>query len=254
MTRHEQLRERYEDAVFALMMDEIATARGKEAEEENVRLQNDPAAAVPEDVDKRCLKTIRRHQAKDKARSAGRFTVKTFKRVVMAAGIAAILFTTAFATSETVRVNTMNLVVRVFETHTDYNFNGTGLAEWMEWTPPQLAVGWLPDDMKLREQYISIQETDYRYYGNVHNDGIRTLRVKCERADGQGTNFDTEDAQIETITVQGESAMLVTKQLPEGKWDIQLIWTTDDNGLLLNVCGENVSREEILRAANALRY
>ena len=40
MTKREQLREEYEDALFALMMDEFAVAEGEKALEENERLKN----------------------------------------------------------------------------------------------------------------------------------------------------------------------------------------------------------------------
>ena len=76
MNRRERLQDRYEDALFALLMDDIATMESKKAEEENERLQNDPSAAVPEDLDRRCMQLIHRHFAKQKARAAGRFTVK----------------------------------------------------------------------------------------------------------------------------------------------------------------------------------
>lgn len=39
MTKREQLREEYEDALFALMMDEFAVAEGEKALEENERLK-----------------------------------------------------------------------------------------------------------------------------------------------------------------------------------------------------------------------
>ena len=41
MTKREQLREEYEDALFALMMDEFAVAEGEKALEENERLKKD---------------------------------------------------------------------------------------------------------------------------------------------------------------------------------------------------------------------
>lgn len=55
MDHREKLRDRYEDALFALLMDEIAEKEGALAREENEQLKNDPTAAVPEDVDRRCL-------------------------------------------------------------------------------------------------------------------------------------------------------------------------------------------------------
>ena len=58
MTRHERLLENYEDAYFALLMEDVAQMEGARLDQLNMELQNDPHAAVPEGLTKRCLKTI----------------------------------------------------------------------------------------------------------------------------------------------------------------------------------------------------
>lgn len=40
MTRREKLQEQYEDALFALLMDDLAVEEGKKAYEENKRLKS----------------------------------------------------------------------------------------------------------------------------------------------------------------------------------------------------------------------
>lgn len=61
MKTREQLQEEYEDALFALLMYDVAELEGRRAEEENERLRNDPNARVPEDLDRKCLQLINRH-------------------------------------------------------------------------------------------------------------------------------------------------------------------------------------------------
>ena len=58
MTRHERLLENYEDAYFALLMEDVAQMENARLDRFNTELQNDPHAAVPEELTKRCLKTI----------------------------------------------------------------------------------------------------------------------------------------------------------------------------------------------------
>ncbi|MCI9402468.1 MAG: hypothetical protein HFF04_02195 [Oscillospiraceae bacterium] len=58
MKSREQLREEYEDALFALMMDYAAQAEGERLLAENEALKHNPAAQVPEHLDQRCLQTI----------------------------------------------------------------------------------------------------------------------------------------------------------------------------------------------------
>ena len=47
MTRREKLQEQYEDALFALLMDDLAVEEGKKAYEENERLKADSSFEVP---------------------------------------------------------------------------------------------------------------------------------------------------------------------------------------------------------------
>ena len=46
MTRHERLLENYEDAYFALLMEDVAQMEGARLDQLNMELQNDPHAAV----------------------------------------------------------------------------------------------------------------------------------------------------------------------------------------------------------------
>ena len=59
MKKHERLLEEYEDAYFALLMEEVAKKEGERLEALNEALQSDPEAAVPESLDRRCMETIR---------------------------------------------------------------------------------------------------------------------------------------------------------------------------------------------------
>lgn len=55
MTRREKLQEQYEDALFALLMDDLAVEEGKKAYEENERLKADSSFEVPLESRKRCV-------------------------------------------------------------------------------------------------------------------------------------------------------------------------------------------------------
>lgn len=66
MKTREQLQEEYEDALFALLMYDVAELEGRRAAEENGRLLNDPNARVPEELDRKCLQLINRHFLKKK--------------------------------------------------------------------------------------------------------------------------------------------------------------------------------------------
>ena len=72
MTQKEQLWEKYEDAVFAILMDAVAEQEGKRGLQLMEELEHDPSAHVPEEVQRRarlifkvtkqlCLKKERGH-------------------------------------------------------------------------------------------------------------------------------------------------------------------------------------------------
>lgn len=240
MTRREELQDQYEDALFALLMDDIATLQEKEAEEENERLNNDPAFTIPEDVDRRCLQTIRRYSEKQRAYAAGRFTVKVLKRAAMVAGIAALMFTGVFAASEALRVNTMNLIVEVFDTNTDFRFASVPVDPVSE-----IGVGWLPEGYTIAQQGNDGLQAWYLYQKseNMH------ISILYTPTSGSGIGVDTEDAEVEYVEVQGSQAMLIKKEN-----NIQIVWAAKDNTVFIALSGEGVGQEDLIHVANELKY
>lgn len=210
MTRREQLQEQYEDALFALLMDDLAWQEGERLLEENERLKNDPGAAVPEDAMKRCLRVIDREFARKNALKAGRISWNVFKRIAIAACISVLLFTAAFAASETVRVNTLNLLIDVCDRYTDYRFGGgTDTADTTGFSGYE--VEWLPEGMTLTDQNI---KSDYpnKIRKTYEGPNGEYLNVRLSTLTPAGVwSFDTEDAVVENITVNGWDASLITK-------------------------------------------
>ena len=80
MTRHERLLENYEDAYFALLMEDVAQMENARLDRFNTELQNDPHAAVPEELTKRCLKTINAHFSNMRRSSSLRIVKKAINR------------------------------------------------------------------------------------------------------------------------------------------------------------------------------
>lgn len=241
MNHREELKDRYEDALFALLMDEIAEKEGELAREENERLKNDSSAAVPEDVDRRCLQTIRRNFAKQMARAAGRYTVKAVKYALLAVGLSVIMFVTAFATSETVRVNTKNLLIKVLEDRTVFEFGQETAAN----PAPRFGVGWMPDGYELIDQYSDTVGVWFDYQNSNHD----SIWINYTLGEGTSISVDTENAETEYLEINGIKAMLITKGDT-----FQLIWATEDNTAFIIVDGQGASLEDILHVAHELSY
>ena len=112
MVRHEELEEEYIDAYFALLMEEIGLEEGKRLERENEELRQDPNAAVPEELNQRCLRTIKQYFAAQRQHGILQTIKKVGYRVAILFVAAGTLFSTAFAFSESFR-----MMVLTFEDH-----------------------------------------------------------------------------------------------------------------------------------------
>lgn len=238
MERRDILQERYEDALFALLMDEVAKNEGIRGLEENERLKHDPKFQFPEELDRRCKRTIRKSFTKQTAWRVGRFTFRSLKKITMIVGIAAMLFTSAFATSETVRVNTLNLVIEVFEGGTNFYFE----------TPPQydrIEVGWVPSEFALEEQGKDGFSIWYQY----RKSDTEYIFIEHSTTDGIGFGIDTEDAEISEVEVNGVKGMWIKAENYQ-----QLILLTSNQETMVRLVAEGLSEKEFLHVAGELKY
>lgn len=96
MTEHERLLEEFEDARFALLMEGVVRKEGERLEALNEMLRENPEAAVPESLDRRCLGTIDRHFARERRRAGLRKTGKVLRLAAVVMAISVLLFTSAF--------------------------------------------------------------------------------------------------------------------------------------------------------------
>lgn len=74
--------EKYEDALLAQMVQEALADEGDRLREENERLLQDPNAAVPVDISKRCIRAIRRSPYQNMLRKLGTALAVLLRRAV----------------------------------------------------------------------------------------------------------------------------------------------------------------------------
>lgn len=245
MTRREMLVEQYEDALFALLMDEVAEAEGQKALEENQRLRESGELVVPDGVRQRCQKVIAHKTAvRDFKRIRGGFT-KVVTKVAIVVLVAMLLFTTAFAVSEDFRVKTLNLVLEVFEDHTEITLEpDESIASSVDSVVPQLTAGWLPEGFALVEE----GGNSVRVWKNYLKEDTET-RISifaCDLRSG-GMNFDTEEVELLPIQINGSDAFLINDTEAE---IIQIMWRDDAaSEWLICVVGKGVSEGNMLKTA-----
>lgn len=262
MSRREQICAQYEEALFTLLMSEAAEWEGRRLLEENERLRCDPAAEVPEAVSARCRRVIQREFAKRNAAKIRRVFRKSFRGALAAVCAASILFTAAFAASETVRVCAVNLLIDVQEHFTAFRLRP---ASGTEPQPecPVFEIGWLPEGYEQKEPVFA----DGRYR-SVSCTGPRGEALQITAGvlgEGGAVSFDTESSTSEDVILNGRTGTLYTKSyagagwpeydrrghyllivpIPEKMWVLSVLLTTDFNAS---------DRETVLRIAENIAF
>lgn len=254
MTRLDYLKSQYEDAYFALLMHEVAEQEGIRLEKLNEELQNDPAAAVPKEIDRKCLKTIDRYFAQKRHAGYWRTSKKILGRVGIVAAIIMLLFTTAFALSEDFRVTALNLLITIEEKYTELHMEeaeettadsasvtadtSTG-SDYFD----DLEIGWMP------EGYTCIMNYPNEMYGFENKSGDTFV---IDRANGTtNMSVDTEDAEnVEHIVINGIETLRVTKQ-----GCINTIMMDTERGIFMRVwTSEGISQETNQKMAENIKY
>lgn len=120
--REKELRENYEDALFALWMDGYAREAGKQLRETEREIKDDPAYAVPEDLEAAGLQTIRRTFRKQNWQHIAGIAKKITVRVAVVVLALNVAFGVSMVSVEAFRTEVLNLVLSYCETHTSVRF------------------------------------------------------------------------------------------------------------------------------------
>lgn len=111
--------ESFEDALFRLILDRVAVVEGERLLHENEALKNSPEAAVPEDVQKRCLKAALSCSGR---KNAGRAAQKVIRAAALAALIALLLGVVAFAIIPAFKAGVMNVLLKRENDQVDWEY------------------------------------------------------------------------------------------------------------------------------------
>ena len=209
MTQKEQLWENYEDAVFAILMDAVAEQEGEKGLQLMEELEHDPSAQVPEEVQRRAEKTIRKAFAAKNREPVKRFTLKAMQRIAIAVFVAVLLAAGTFAAFPEVRANLYNLIIREYEDHTEFDYTQQFSDEYSS-ADFTIEPGWLPDGFILADEgqtYTSL----YCVYEDKTNSDI-DISITKSTLSGGSLAVDTEDAKVMTIMIQNHKITFIEKE------------------------------------------
>ena len=241
MTRKEQLWENYEDAVFAILMDAVAEQEGEKGLQLMEELEHDPSTQVPEEVQRRAEKTIRKAFAAQSRRSARHVGFRMFQRIAVAVLVIVLTTVCAFAAFPEIRTGILNMIADVYEDHTDFSFT-TNASNSDPASDYKVELAWIPDGFEVSEEG-SHYSTAWKTYENGKG---AILYVAESSADNRTMTVDTEDAEVKQVTIQGYEGTMVQKSADE--WTC-IIFTVPEKNMVIYIDSEFMEAEETLKVA-----
>lgn len=249
MTRIEQLRENYEDALFALLLTEMSQQEGEKLWEENEKLNDDPEFQVPEETDRHCLAAIRKAAARVRRKKAARVTKKVMVRLAVAVLIMNLLFASAFAAIPQVRERTLDLLIRVTDVSTELHMDngdykdeqeeGGAVVQIMGYSIPEM-----PEGFELVYQDTTEADVTLRY----ENSDREAIDISFTRAPIGSFSMDTEDADAKRTRVNNFDAFTIEKN---GQLRLVLVDTSKSN--YISISSSFVSADELIALAEKIK-
>ncbi len=261
MNRHGQSREQYEDDILAFLMDGMLEEEGRALLEENERLNTDPAAAIPAELDERCRALLRSAFPDEPLKKPERMTWKIMKRVLIAAVIAATLFATAYAAVPEFRAGVLNFWTEVKEIGTYFFFYSSGektpaptpasssplvIKDGMPFEFSYVPEGYEPFMTEARDEGIGM---DYICAYCKPNDDPNNFSFEIEPlSEDAGLLVDTEDAQVTEMKIRGFDGYRIEKiHSRSGRQRIMYLWFDLENKLIFFYDSVGVLPEESQR-------
>ena len=225
MTRHEQLVENYENALFELLMEGVIEREGEQIEKEN-----DPDFAIPPELDKRCMASIKKACRRRRRGQFGRKAYGVLSKVAVVVLVVLVLFTSAYAAFPSVTAGIMNLIIEVSDVATTLRMEDTMPADLMSGGEVSLGdytYSGIPDEFTLMSICISILQ------------GLNSLH-----------NVNTENAaSVSEITVAGYSGLLIVRK------DVTILALADiDAGMFITLYSDCLGETGLLEIAKTLTY
>ena len=205
MTRREMLMEEYENALFALLMDEVAESEGRKAIEENERLKERGEPVISDTSRQRCMKTIARKTTQQDVKRYGRVASRVITKVAVAVLVAMLLFTMAFASSEDFRIKTLNFVIDTFDDRTELSLVSEETPGVSQAAVLQITVGWLPEGFNLVDAGNDGTSVWYQY---DTEEGAMISVIAVDLTVGS-LAVDTETAEMTPIEMKGTEAYII---------------------------------------------
>lgn len=242
MTEKGPLRENYEDAVFALLMDAVAEQEGKAGLQLLEKLEHDPSAQVPEEVQKKAEKTIRKAFAVKNREPVKYVIFKVVRRIAIAVLIAVVLAAVTFAAFPEIWADLYNLIIRECEEYTGISYAEHFSDEYLS-AGFTIEPGWLPDGFTLSDE----AQVDSLIYKDYKNGDHANISITKKAMSGGPLLVDSENANKTKIIIQQYEATLIEKEA----WRCLVVPIPQD-GKIVYLESNGVSSDDVVKVAENL--
>ena len=201
------LYENYENAFFAIIINEATELDGKRLLEENEQLKRDPTAEISDSFRKRCLDTINKGLKSNK-RKATKVTAKKIIRLLPLVAIVAVFLTAiAYAAIPAFRTDVLNLLLEISTEEITWSFKSNEHSTFQPQEQQSFTLD-IPDGFYYA-QGAADEFSEYVEYRDEQDKYI-TVTVLKEMDTCTSTNFEDLD-YVEEFHIQGNYAVLTVK-------------------------------------------
>lgn len=249
MNRNDRLYNDYEDALFALLMDEVAQEEGARLLEENERLKGDPNAAVPPELDKKSLETIRRTLAGQHRRHT--HTVGWYlSRLAVAILAALLLFAVAYASIPDLRLRTLQMLIDSSDVSSrlSFAFGGNAKESDGEEEHPQTLAGYTLPQISERYTVVDQGETSRSAWIKYQHADGSVIRIKI--TESSDSFIDSEEVdKCEDIDIHGYLGKMYEKN-----GAIYLSFYDTDREKIITLYADGIDKEAARTYAEQMSY
>lgn len=243
MDEREKLQERYDDAAFALMMDECAELGGEAfLAEFRAAAEAGDLPEIPADMDRLFRDTIKREFAARERKVRFRQFKRAAARVAVAVFAVIGVLSTLVMTVDAIRLPVMNFLIEYYEKYATINGNDAS-AKSMEDGGSVYLLGLLPEGYMITSQNLApkVQITVY------NNEAGDIVQFCVNQTDGSfGYSFDTEDAICSEVIVGDYKALLIEEE------GYQVIWYDEESCTVYNLRATGFDRDAFFKICNSL--
>ena len=241
MKSREELRNDYEEALFAMIMDDIMELEGEALLAERERLRASDEHRVPDDISERCRGLIAETLAETENRGKKRGPWKLCRTALLAALIASLCFSTVYASVPQVRAATDRLMIQISNISATLSFAEDGAFESDEYE-----LGYIPEGFVLTEEVRTAVQCCYAYASDASTISIQI----AYDASNWESSVDVEQAETVERFADGSYEGLLVEKGDR----VHLAVADSAHNSAIQIITEGLGRDETMRILNGLRH